>query len=172
MAMNRPNWDAYWLQIADVVATRSSCLSRHIGAVLVHDNNLIATGYNGPPRGVPHCDHRLSTGAYVVHPNTYAEDTTECPRRRMGYRSGEGLEYCAAVHAERNTILNAARLGRSTLDTTLYCTCPALCVDCAKELINAGVTRIVVPGELIAYQQGISVGQLLSQAKVRLEGIV
>lgn len=118
-------WDLYFRQVCDAVAKKSPCLSRQIGAILVRDKSIVATGYNGPPRGVPHCD-------------------PECPRKAQGFKSGEGLHLCPATHAEVNCVVNAARLGVSTLGTTLYMNCLMPCVECLKVLINAGVREIVI----------------------------
>ena len=134
------NKDQYFMKIAKVVSTQSKCLSRQIGAVLVRDSHIIATGYNGPPMGVPHCEWRDWLGNYS---NSMKEPIYICPRERAGFESGEGLQLCPAVHAEMNTILEAARFGISTMATTIYCYCGIPCKDCAKELINAGVWRVV-----------------------------
>lgn len=120
-----PSWDLYFHQLCCAVASKSPCRSRQIGAILVRDKSIVSTGYNGPPRGVPHCGE-------------------ECPRRLMGYKSGEGLELCAATHAEVNCVVNAARVGASTIGTTLYMNCKIPCMECMKVLINAGVVEAVV----------------------------
>jgi dCMP deaminase len=130
---NSPNdkWDKYFMGIAKSVGNNSKCLSRSIGAVLVKDKAIIATGYNGPPRGVPHCYSR----------NENYE--RRCPRQVKGYKSGQGLELCIAGHAERNAILQAARMGISTKGATLVCHCGVPCKDCAIEIINAGIVEVV-----------------------------
>ena len=120
----RPGWDEYFLAIARQVATRSTCLRRRVGAVLVRDKRILATGYNGAPRGLPHCD------------------ATGCPRRRLGIPSGQRHEICRALHAEMNALLQAAAHGVGVADSWLYCTTQP-CILCAKMLINAGVVRIV-----------------------------
>ena len=121
----------------------SKCLSRKIGTVLVRNKQVIGTGYNGPPRDVPHCDHRIIDVANRNAPYTdnFVED--KCPRQRMGYKSGEGMELCPAVHAEVNPIMQAARMGTPTDGATLYCYCGTPCKDCAKEIIQSGVKRVV-----------------------------
>ena len=119
------NWDEYFLRIAKEVAGRSHCLSRQIGAILVKNRSIISTGYNGPPRGFTHCEG-------------------ECPRQAAGFKSGDGLHLCPAVHAEVNAIANAARIGVSTKNTTMYLTCNVPCKDCLAVIINAGITGIVV----------------------------
>jgi dCMP deaminase len=115
--------EQYYLRIADVVASRSKCLSRKIGAVLVKDDAIISTGFNGPPRGIKHC-------------------VDICPRRAQGFLSGEGLELCPATHAEANAIVQAARSGVSTNGATLYLTCETPCKNCLGLIINAGIKRV------------------------------
>jgi dCMP deaminase len=121
----------------------SKCLSRKIGAILVKDNRVIATGYNGPPSGVPHCDYRAIDVAHRTAPYTDHFVAEECPRRRLGIPSGEGLEICPAVHAEINPIMQAARMGISTNGATLYCYCGTPCINCAKEIIQSSIKRVV-----------------------------
>jgi dCMP deaminase len=130
------------MKLAKLVSERSKCLSRKIGAVLVKNNHIIATGYNGPPKDVPHCDHRDNQGNY-----TKRLVSKECPRRRMEFGSGQGMEHCVAVHAEINPILQAAKFGVSTEDSTLYCFCGTPCTNCTKEIINAGIKRVVCTGK-------------------------
>jgi len=142
------NWDEYFFNICRQVARNSKCLSRRIGAILVRDKSIISTGYNGPPSGVPRCDNRW------VLDNNFAEKYSEhakdkdvkgkCPRHLMGFASGEGLNVCVASHAEVNTIINAAKNGICTKDSTMYMSCGIPCSNCLKEIINAGVKDIVV----------------------------
>ena len=121
----RPSWDEYFMQIADVAATRSTCLRRHVGAVLVHDRHILATGYNGVPAGIEHC---LTRG---------------CLREELGIPSGQQHELCRGLHAEQNALIQASRHGGIAGDgAPLYCTAHP-CVQCTKMLINAGVKRIV-----------------------------
>jgi len=124
MSDNRPSWDEYFMQLAQLVATRSTCLRRKVGALLVKDKQIISSGYNGAPRGLAHC---VELG---------------CLREQKNVPSGERHELCRATHAEANAIIQAAFHGVSTAGTTLYCT-TAPCAICAKMLINAGVKRIV-----------------------------
>lgn len=144
------NWDAYFLKIATSVAENSKCLSRRIGAILVRDKSVISTGYNGPPRGVPHCDERYSCDPYLAEiisgtAGLTKPDTPVCPRRLLGYASGEGTHLCIASHAEVNCINNAARNGVCTLGATLYLSCDILpCKNCLCEIINAGIVEVVV----------------------------
>jgi len=123
MSTERPSWDTYFLNLARQAATRSTCLRRQVGAVLVRDKRVLATGYNGAPRGVAHC---LDVG---------------CLREQMGIPSGERQELCRAIHAEQNAVIQAAVHGIAIDGATLYCTLQP-CVLCAKILINCGVHEI------------------------------
>jgi dCMP deaminase len=127
MEYTRPSWDEYFVELADLVASRSTCLRRHVGAVLVRNERIISTGYNGAPRGLGHC---LDIG---------------CMREEMGIPSGQRYELCRGVHAEQNAIINAAYYGVSTQETFLYCTNQP-CIICARILINAGIIRVVHRG--------------------------
>jgi len=120
----RPSWDDYFMQITDLVASRSTCLRRKVGAILVRDKHILATGYNGAPQGLAHC---LEAG---------------CLREALNIPSGQRHELCRAIHAEQNVIIQAARHGISIVDSTLYCTTQP-CVICTKMLINAGVKKII-----------------------------
>lgn len=148
MSTKRPDWDTYFLLIAKVVATRSTCLRRGIGAVLVKNRQILSTGYNGAPRRVAHCD------------------VTGCLRETLNIPSGERHEICRGSHAEINAIAQAAATGVATQGCWLYCTHEP-CVYCTKALINAGCERIVYlysyPDELarsIIKESGIEVTQL------------
>ncbi len=147
--MNNQRWDDYFLKIAQAVAENSKCLSRQIGAILVRDKSIISTGYNGPPRGVPHCSQRYYCDEHLIRHLPAVEegrtlDTSVCPRRAMGYGSGEGLNFCIASHAEVNCINNAARQGIRTLGSTMYLSCTILpCKNCLCEIINAGIEEVV-----------------------------
>ena len=135
-------WDTYFLKLARTVASNSKCFSRKIGAILVRDNSIVSTGYNGPPRKFFHCDDPEFLEFCGLDPAAAGE----CPRRVLGFKSGEGLHICPAGHAERNVLINAARLGIGicTKGTTMYMTCGLPCKDCAIEIINAGVAEIVI----------------------------
>lgn len=122
--MLRPSWDQYFMDITRLVATRSTCLRRQVGSVLVKDRNILATGYNGVPSGISHCD------------------VSGCLRERLGVPSGERHELCRGLHAEQNAIIQAARHGINIDASTLYCTTMP-CIICTKMLINAGITRVV-----------------------------
>lgn len=122
----RIGWDEYFMQMAELTAKRSTCLRRNVGAVIVKDRHIIATGYNGAPRGLKHCDEKGG-----------------CLRQQLGVPSGQRHELCRALHAEQNAIIQAATLGQSIEDGTIYVTHQP-CVICAKMIINAGIKRIVV----------------------------
>lgn len=124
MKRTRPDWDEYFMEIAHVVARRSTCLRRQVGAVVVREKRILTTGYNGAPMGIPHC---LELG---------------CLRDEMGIASGTRHEICRALHAEENAIIQAALHGISTKGATMYCTNQP-CSMCAKSIVNAGVARIV-----------------------------
>ena len=123
----RPDWDEYFMSFAELTAKRSTCLRRQVGAVIVKDRHIIATGYNGAPKGLVHCTERKEG----------------CLREEMKIPSGERHELCRALHAEQNAIIQAATLGQSIEGATIYITHQP-CVICAKMLINAGIERIVV----------------------------
>ena len=123
---SRPSWDEYFMDFAVLTARRSTCLRRQVGAVIVQDRHVIATGYNGAPRGLEHCAERGG-----------------CLRGQLGVPSGERHELCRALHAEQNAIIQAATLGHSIEGAAIYITHQP-CVICAKMIINAGIERIVV----------------------------
>lgn len=123
----RPDWDEYFLAMALMASTRSTCLRRQVGAVIVAGNRVLATGYNGSPAGTPHC----------------AE--TGCLRQKLGIPSGERHEICRGSHAEMNAIAQAAAAGIAIRGCTVYCTHEP-CSMCSKLLINAGCERVVYLG--------------------------
>lgn len=125
MSDERPSWDEYFLRIAAEVSGRSTCLRRHVGAILVLEKYILATGYNGPPSGIAHCSE------------------VGCLREKMQVPSGERHELCRGLHAEQNAILQAAKHGTRIDGATLYSTHHP-CSLCAKMLINAGICRIVI----------------------------
>ncbi len=112
------------MQITAHVASRSTCLRRQVGALLVKNRCILATGYNGVPSGITHCD------------------VTGCLREQMQVPSGERHELCRGLHAEQNAIIQAARHGVNIAGSTLYCT-DSPCIICSKMLINAGVEEVV-----------------------------
>jgi dCMP deaminase len=124
----RPAWDEYFLGIAELVSKRSTCLRRRVGAVLVRDKRMLATGYNGAPSKVRHCSE------------------TGCLREKMKIPSGQRHELCRGLHAEQNSLLQAALYGTSSSGATLYCTTQP-CSICAKMIINAGIKEVVIRGD-------------------------
>lgn len=121
----RPSWQEYFMKMAYLAASRSTCLRRAVGAALVRDNQLISTGYNGSPKGIPHCAQ------------------TGCLREQMGVPSGEKHELCRGVHAEQNAIIQAAINGSSTRGAILYCTHQP-CSICARLIINAEIKQVFI----------------------------
>lgn len=147
--------DQYFLKICEAVGSHSKCLSRKIGAIIVRDGSIISTGYNGPPRGVPHCDTRfLNDKVLIEETNKVVSEWTvlTCPRKVLGFKSGEGLEYCLAGHSERNCIVNAAREGIKIKGAIMYMNCLVSCTPCLIEIINAGISEIVVT-EMTSYDK-------------------
>ncbi len=141
----RPDWDTYFMDMAKLAARRSSCLRRAVGAVLVKGRRVLATGYNGVPSGVTHCE------------------VAGCLRERMAVPSGERHELCRGLHAEQNAIIQAALHGVSTREAILYCT-NLPCIICSKMLINSGVSRVVY---LDGYCDALT-EQMLAEAQVEL----
>lgn len=121
--ISRPDWDAYFMDITFLVAKRSTCTRRSVGAVIVKDKRILATGYNGAPSGIAHC---IDIG---------------CLREELKIPSGEKHELCRGIHAEQNAIIQAAYHGVSIKESTLYCT-NMPCSICAKMIINAGIKNI------------------------------
>jgi dCMP deaminase len=142
----RPTWDEYFINIAKLVSSRSTCLRRDVGAVVVKNKQVLTTGYNGAPAGVRHCDE------------------VGCMREEMGVPSGERHELCRALHAEQNAFLQAARHGISLDGATMYMTTQP-CSICAKMIINAGIKKIIFEGD---YPDKFAI-ELLKEAGVGLE---
>jgi dCMP deaminase len=145
----RPSWDAYFMDIASLVARRSTCLRRAVGAVIVKDKRILSTGYNGAPSGIAHCSE------------------TGCLRERLKVPSGERHELCRGIHAEQNAIIQAAYHGVSIREATLYCT-NLPCSICAKMIINAGIRTIVY---LSGYADTMS-EEMLCQAGITVRRFV
>jgi dCMP deaminase len=122
---NRPDWHTYFMKMAFLVSERSTCLRRKVGAIIVRDNQILSTGYNGAPKRVPHCSQ------------------TGCLRSKYAVPSGERHELCRGVHAEQNAVIQAAVNGLSIRNAELYCTNQP-CSICAKMLINAEIKNIIV----------------------------
>lgn len=136
--MSRPSWDEYFMQIVDLVKTRSTCLRRQVGALIVKDKRILATGYNGAPAGVSHCDE------------------VGCLRQQLNIPSGERHELCRAIHAEQNALVQAAYSGISVKDATMYVSLQP-CSLCAKLMINAGIIKLVYRG---SYPDELSMSML------------
>jgi dCMP deaminase len=128
LGMVRPSWDQYFLSIAKLVSTRSTCMRRRVGAVVVKNKQILTTGYNGAPSGITHCDK------------------VGCLREELGVPSGQRHELCRALHAEQNAFLQAARHGISLEGGMLYITTQP-CSICAKMIINVGIKKIIIEGE-------------------------
>jgi len=122
--IKRPNWDEYFMQAAHLVSQRSTCLRRKVGAVLVKNKRILATGYNGAPSGVTHCE------------------VVGCLRQKLNVPSGERHELCRGLHAEQNVLLQAAFHGVSVEGSSIYIT-NSPCSICAKMIINAGIKEII-----------------------------
>ena len=121
--MNRPSWAEYFMDITRLVSKRSTCLRRSVGAVLVKDRRILATGYNGAPAGLKHCEE------------------VGCLRADSDVPSGMRHELCRGLHAEQNVIIQAAYHGITIQGATLYCTNKP-CVICSKMIINAGINKV------------------------------
>ncbi len=143
--VSRPSWDEYFQTITRDVADRSTCIRRHVGAIIVKDKRILATGYNGAPSGLAHC---LTTG---------------CLREELGIPSGQKHELCRGAHAEQNAVIQAARYGVSIDGATVYCTNQP-CIVCAKILINAGVEKIIYEN---SYPDELS-EQMIKEAGIEL----
>lgn len=142
---DRPGWDEYFMSITRLVATRSTCLRRSVGAIIVKDRRILTTGYNGAPSGLAHCRD------------------TGCLRQEQGVPSGQRAEICRGLHAEQNAIIQAARHGVCIAGSTLYCTNQP-CVICAKMLINAGIAELVFED---GYPDPLA-EKMLEEARVRV----
>jgi dCMP deaminase len=145
----RPSWDQYFMEVAHLVSKRATCHRRMVGAVLVKEKKILATGYNGAPSGLKHCTDMA------------------CLREKLKVPSGQRHELCRGLHAEQNVILQAALHGTSTRGSSLYITHQP-CVICAKMLINAGIKEIIIcgiyPDELAA--------QFLKEARIKVRKVV
>lgn len=128
--MQRPDNDTYFMRMAELVASRSTCLRRNVGAVIVKEKRILTTGYNGAPKGLKHCEE------------------VGCIRLENNIESGTRHELCRGVHAEQNAVIQAAYFGSSIKDSTIYTT-NFPCVLCAKILINAGVREVVYKDDYV-----------------------
>ncbi|MDD4294833.1 MAG: cytidine/deoxycytidylate deaminase family protein [Candidatus Omnitrophica bacterium] len=143
--IERPEWDDYFMGTAFLISKRSTCLRRKVGAVLVRDNRILATGYNGAPSKVEHCDVK------------------GCLRQELNVPSGQRHEICRGLHAEQNVFLQAAKFGVSANGSTLYIT-NTPCSICAKMIINAGISEVVFAD---AYPDQMADG-FLKEAKIKV----
>lgn len=141
----RPSWDEFFMKVAYLASERSTCLRRKTGAVLVKDNRIICQGYNGAPKGLPHCSE------------------VGCIREKLGIQSGERHELCRGVHAEANCLIQAAVFGISVKGAILYTT-HFPCSICAKMLINAEISEVVYDEE---YSDNLA-KQLLKEAGIKI----
>ena len=144
-SIHRPDWNSYFLEIAQTVAKRSTCLRRQVGAVLVRDKQILSTGYNGAPSGIAHCD------------------IVGCLRDKLKVPPGEKHELCRGLHAEQNAIIQAAVHGVTIDRSTMYCTHEP-CSVCSKMIINAGIKKVVVAGN---YPDKLA-REILKEAKVKV----
>ncbi len=142
---NRPDWNTYFMDIASLVAMRSTCIRRSVGALIVKNRRILSTGYNGAPVGIAHCRE------------------TGCLREKLNVPSGERHELCRGIHAEQNAIIQAAYHGVSIKDSILYCTNQP-CFICAKMIINAGITKIYFKD---SYADKLS-ESMIKEAKIKL----
>lgn len=144
--MSRPTWPEYFMAITRLVANRSTCLRRHVGAILVKDKRILASGYNGAPSGMKHCEE------------------VGCIRENTSVPSGERHELCRGLHAEQNVIIQAAHYGIPINGSILYCTNKP-CVICTKMIINSGIIKIY-------YEEGYDdylSDQMLAEAGLEIE---
>ena len=144
--MPRPSWQEYFMAITNLVAKRSTCLRRQVGAILVKDKRILASGYNGAPSGLRHGEE------------------VGCLRKDSSIPSGERHELCRGLHAEQNLIIQAAYHGISINGSILYCTNKP-CVICTKMIINAGIKKIYY---VDGYDDPLS-DQMLSEANLEIE---
>lgn len=148
LGQNRLSWDNYFLEIAHVVKKRSTCLRRQVGAVIVKENRILTTGYNGVPPKIEHCD------------------TRGCLRKELNIPSGEKHELCRALHAEQNAIVQAAKNGISIDKSTIYITHQP-CIICTKLIMASGIIRVVYQGE---YPDELSLN-MLKESIIEVEKI-
>lgn len=144
----RPGWDEYFLGIAKLVSERSTCLRRKVGALVVKDRRILATGYNGTPSGIRHCRE------------------VGCLREKMHVPSGERHELCRGLHAEQNVLLQASLHGVSLKNSVLYVTNQP-CIICTKMIINAGIKEVVMSE---SYPDKMAL-EFLKEAKIKVRKI-
>ncbi|MFZ5968879.1 MAG: deoxycytidylate deaminase [Bacillota bacterium] len=142
----RPNWDQYFMEMAEIAKTRSTCTRRQVGAVLVKDKRMLATGYNGAPSGTAHCTD------------------IGCLREKLNIPSGQRHELCRGLHAEQNAMIQAAYHGVEIQGATMYVTLQP-CILCAKMAINAGIKKIIFKG---SYPDELSM-DMLKEAGIEIQ---
>ncbi|AOY75573.1 deoxycytidylate deaminase [Clostridium formicaceticum] len=142
----RPSWDEYYMEMAEVAKKRSTCNRRQVGAVIVKDQRMLASGYNGAPSGLPHCSE------------------TGCIREKLKVPSGERHELCRGLHAEQNAIIQAALHGVPIEGSTIYVTHKP-CIICTKMMINAGIKKLIYQGD---YPDALAEG-MLKEAGILVE---
>ena len=150
----RPSWEEYFMKIAYIVAERSTCMRRKVGAVIVRDNRILSTGYSGAPSGLPHCD-----------------EIGGCLRDKMKVPSGERAELCRAAHAELNAISQAAQYGVGIMGSAIYCT-DSPCSFCAKAIINSKIITVIYDGEYpdtMAFEMFAGAGIVLKKIEKELK---
>lgn len=165
--------EQYLLNICNLLANNSKCLSRKIGAVITNkEGYIISTGYNGPPIKCQHCDdieYRTALFELANMRNLIKDnDINYCPRSIMGFKSGKGLQYCAASHAERNAIYTAAKLGHSVNYCKLYLNWIIPCFECCKAIINSGISEVIVTNLDNYEKEGLTGKLLLTNAGVTI----
>ena len=141
----RPCWDDYYMDMLNIVKSRSTCLRRHVSAIIVKDNRILSTGYNGAPKGIQHCEE------------------TGCLRAKLNVPSGERHELCRGIHAEQNAIIQASVHGVSIDGAIIYIS-HSPCSMCSKMIINAGIKKIIFKGD---YPDPLAI-ELLQGAKIEL----
>ena len=144
--MTRPTWDEYWMKMAFDAKSRSTCLRRQVGAVIVRNNQILSMGYNGAPTKLEHCEK------------------TGCLRQELNIPSGQRAEICRAIHAEQNAIIQAAKHGVSIENASIYVT-SSPCIICAKMLINAEINEIIYDEE---YPDELA-NELLKETKIKVK---
>jgi len=142
----RSSWDEYFIKIAELVSERSTCLRRKVGAIIVKDKRILATGYNGAPGGLAHCKE------------------VGCLREKLNTPAGQRHEICRGIHAEQNAVIQAATFGVNLSGATLYTTHQP-CFICTKILINAKISRIIYRKE---YPDELAI-EMLKEAKIPFE---
>ena len=146
--MTRKSKDVYFLEIADLVSSRSTCIRNQVGAVIVKESQILSTGYNGAPKGLPHCED------------------VGCLRNELGVKPGERHELCRGLHAEQNAIIQAAYHGVSVRGGKIFCTTRP-CSICTKMIINAGIGEIIYIEE---YEDGLA-AELVEQSGIILRQV-